>query len=124
MILVLRGARLSRREGDVGVDKVVEISRRVSDEPRVGNITLGLRDIRFEASERECRQRKRRQWRNSQRRENSKMIRWRNRGVIANRRYRRGGSSNDKITIRNAGIFNSNWLKNRRLCYVTRLNIC
>jgi len=42
------------------VDKVVKISR-MRDEPRVGNITLELSDTdRFEASERECRQRRRR----------------------------------------------------------------
>jgi len=36
----------------VSVDKVVKISRRVSDEPGVGNITLELSDTdRFEASE-------------------------------------------------------------------------
>jgi len=35
------------------VDKVMEISRRGSDEPKVGNITLELRDTdRFETSER------------------------------------------------------------------------
>jgi len=57
----------------VRVDKVMEIIRRVSEEPRVGNITLELRDTRpnrFEAPERECRQPRRRQWRNSQCREN------------------------------------------------------
>jgi len=58
MVLVLRGACLSRREkkgecGVVRVNKVMEISRRVSDLPRVGNITLELSDTdRFEASER------------------------------------------------------------------------
>jgi len=71
----------------VSVDKVMEISRRVSDEPRIGNITLELRDgDRFESSERECRRRRRRQWLNSQRRENRKMIRWGDRRVIDNRR--------------------------------------
>jgi len=38
----------------VSVDKVIEISRRVSDEPRIGIILRELRDaVRFEASERE-----------------------------------------------------------------------
>jgi len=74
------------KRGVVRVDKVIEISRRASYEPRVGKITLELRDTdRFEASERECRQRRRRQWRNSQRSEDREMIRWRDRRVIDNR---------------------------------------
>jgi len=45
----------------VSVNNAMKISMRVSDEPRVGNITLELSDTdRFEASERECRQRRRR----------------------------------------------------------------
>jgi len=65
MVLVLIGACLSRRaeSGVVSVDKFMEISRRVSDKPRVGNITLELRDTdRFEASESECIQRRSKQW--------------------------------------------------------------
>jgi len=56
IVFVIRGACLSRR-GEcsvVRVDKITEISRKVSDEPIVGKITLALRDTdRFEASERE-----------------------------------------------------------------------
>jgi len=50
--------------GVVRVDKVMVNWRRMCDEPRVDNITLDLRETdiiyRFEASERECIQRRRR----------------------------------------------------------------